>query len=46
MGKNLGKDGRQKEAFICEFACWGEKLRDPDLMGDPTLGSGGFSLEK
>ena len=45
MAKNLGKDGRQKKAFICKFACGGEKLRDPDLVGDSALGSGGLSLE-
>ena len=45
MGKNLSKDGRQKEVFICKFACGGEELRHPDLVGDTTLGRGGLSLE-
>ena len=45
MGKNLGKDGRQKEVFFCKLACEGEELQDPYLVGDTTLGSGGLSLE-
>ena len=45
MGKNLSKDGRQKEVFFNKLACGGEELRDLDLVEDTTLGRGGLSHE-
>ena len=46
MGKNPSKDKGKGETFFGKYPSGGEKLRTTNMVGDPALGSRGFSPEK